>query len=73
MVLQAEKIGLGGRVLDELVNDVDLPATFVDLAGLEISEVYQGHSLLPLLEGNETELREDIYTEHKFKARKNFN
>ena len=61
-----------GRVLNELVNNVDLPATFVDFAGLEIPEVYQGRSLLPLLEGNETEWREDIFTEHKFKAYNNF-
>jgi len=61
-----------GRVVNELVNNVDLPATFVDFAGLEIPEVYQGSSLLPLLEGNETEWREDIFTEHKFKAYNNW-
>ena len=61
-----------GRVVSELVNNVDLPATFVDFAGLEIPELYQGHSLLPLLEGKETEWREDIFTEHKFKAYNNW-
>lgn len=61
-----------GRVVSELVNNVDLPATFVDFAGLEIPAVYQGHSLLPLLEGKETEWREDIFTEHKFNAYNNW-
>jgi arylsulfatase A-like enzyme len=61
-----------GRVVSELVNNVDLPATFVDFAGLEIPAVYQGHSLLPLIEGKETEWREDIFTEHKFNAYNNW-
>lgn len=61
-----------GRVLNELINNVDLPATFVDFAGLEIPEVYQGRSLLPLIEGEETEWREAIFTEHKFKAYNNW-
>jgi arylsulfatase A-like enzyme len=61
-----------GRVVSELINNVDLPATFVDFAGLEIPAVYQGHSILPLLEGEEVEWREDIFTEHKFKAYNNW-
>jgi len=55
-----------GRVVKELVNNVDLPATFVDFAGLEVPEVYQGRSILPLLEGKDVDWRQDIFTEHKF-------
>jgi arylsulfatase A-like enzyme len=61
-----------GRVVSEMVNNVDLPATFVDFAGLEIPAVYQGHSILPLLQGEEVKWREDIFTEHKFKAYNNW-
>ena len=61
-----------GRVVKELINNVDLPATFVDFAGLEIPEVYQGLSILPLIEGKEVEWREDIFTEHKFKVYNNW-
>jgi arylsulfatase A-like enzyme len=60
------------RVLTELINNVDLPATFVELAGLEVPEVYQGRSLVPLVKKSEKEWRKDIYTEHKFKAYSNW-
>ena len=56
-----------GRVVSELVNNVDLPATFVDFAGIDVPDVYQGHSLLPLMEGEvPADWRKDIFTEHKF-------
>jgi arylsulfatase A-like enzyme len=56
-----------GRVVNELVNKVDLPATFVDFAGLEIPGVYQGRSVLPLVEDKAPDdWRKDIFTEHKF-------
>ena len=59
--------GKRGRVLPQLVNNVDLPATFVDLAGREIPEIYQGRSLVPLIEGeNVSDWREDIFCEHAF-------
>jgi arylsulfatase A-like enzyme len=61
-----------GRVLNELINNVDLPATFVDFAGLEIPQVYQGKSLLPLIKNDDVEWRENIFTEHKFKAYSNW-
>ena len=62
-----------GRVVNELVNNVDLPATFVDFAGLEIPEVYQGRSVLPLVEDKAPDdWRKDIFTEHKFSMTNNW-
>ncbi|MHC5119112.1 MAG: sulfatase family protein, partial [Planctomycetota bacterium] len=62
-----------GRVVTELVNNVDLAPTFVDVAGINVPEVYQGHSLLPLLEGKRpANWREDIFCEHKFKKFNNW-
>ena len=56
-----------GRVVPELVNNVDLPATFVDWAGLDIPEVYQGHSLRSLMEGEvPADWRQHTFTEHMF-------
>ncbi len=56
-----------GRVVPELVNNVDLPATFVDWAGVDIPDVYQGHSLRPLMEGEvPADWRQDVFTEHMF-------
>ena len=62
-----------GRVVKELVNNVDLPATFVDLGGVEIPEVYQGRSIMPLVEGKaQPDWRKDIFTEHKHKIFNNW-
>lgn len=57
-----------GRVLKELVNSIDLPATFVDFAGVEVPKVYQGRSLVPLVQGRAvTDWRKDVFCEHVFK------
>ena len=62
-----------GRVMKELVNSIDLPATFVDLAGVEVPEVYQGRSLVPLLQGKRVKnWREDIVCEHSFSEFQNW-
>ena len=56
-----------GRVVEELVNNMDMAPTFVDLAGVEIPERYQGVSLVPWLEGIvPTDWREETYCEHYF-------
>lgn len=39
-----------GKVTDALALNLDLPATFLDWAGIDIPERYQGHSLLPIIE-----------------------
>lgn len=62
-----------GRVVSELVSNVDLAPTFVQFAGEKIPEVYQGHSLMPLVEDEEvSDWREEIYCEHKFKRFNNW-
>lgn len=40
----------GGRV-KELVSLVDLPATLLDAAGLDVPDTFQGRSIMPLLRG----------------------
>ncbi|MDD2600428.1 MAG: sulfatase [Kiritimatiellae bacterium] len=62
-----------GRALPELVSNLDLAPTFVDLAGEKIPEQYQGRSLVPLMHGTPgSEWRKDIYCEHKFKRYNNW-
>jgi arylsulfatase A-like enzyme len=39
-----------GRVLEEMALNVDLPATFLDWAGVPKPKVYEGRSLAPLIE-----------------------
>ena len=54
-------------VVKELVNNVDMAPTFVDMAGVEIPEVYQGQSLLPFVKGESVpSWRKDIFVEHLF-------
>ena len=56
-----------GRVLDELVINLDIAPTLVQYAGLEIPSVYQGRSLTPLVEGtSKNQWRKDIFCEHQF-------
>lgn len=56
-----------GRVLDELVNNIDIAPTIVSYAGLEVPAEYQGRSLAPFVNGARVEeWREDIFCEHKF-------
>ena len=60
--------GQRGRVVTKLVSTVDLAPTFVDFAGVEVPEVYQGHSLVPLVEGKTpADWRKDIFCEHSLK------
>ena len=54
-----------GRVLDQMVLNVDLPATFLDWAGVAVPESYQGRSLAPLVRGESPEdWRRDFFCEH---------
>ncbi len=55
------------RLLPQMVMNLDLPATLLDLAGVEIPDKYQGHSLVPFLRGEEPATwRTDLFNEHHF-------
>lgn len=47
--------GARGIVDDHFVSLIDLTATFVDLAGVEVPEHFDGRSLLPLLRGEKVD------------------
>ena len=50
------------REIGQLVQNIDFAPTFLDLAGIKIPEEMQGVSLLPLMEGKDSEgWRESIY------------
>ncbi|NNE92705.1 MAG: sulfatase-like hydrolase/transferase [Verrucomicrobiales bacterium] len=54
-----------GQVTDAMALNVDLPATFLDWAGVEIPERYQGHSLKPIIEkGKPADWRTETFHEH---------
>lgn len=54
-----------GRVVDSLVLNIDLPATFTALAGLVPPPRYQGRSLAPFLEGRAPQWRDGFFCEFR--------
>ena len=56
-----------GRVVGAMALNIDIPATILDIAGVNISKVYQGRSLVPWLEGRPpSEWRTGFFCEHLF-------
>lgn len=54
-----------GRVTDALALNLDFPSTFLDWAGVDVPERYQGRSLEPVVsEGTPDDWRTDTFHEH---------
>ncbi|MCL4543155.1 MAG: sulfatase [Chloroflexi bacterium] len=53
-----------GRVEDALISNLDLPATIMDLAALDVPPAYHGHSLRPLLLGEGRWQRDAVFIEY---------
>lgn len=54
-----------GRMVEEIVLNIDLPATMLDLAGIAVPELYQGASLLPLYHNKVRDWRTFFFCEHR--------
>ena len=54
----------GGKVVDEMVLNIDIHPTIVSAAGAETPETVQGRSLLPLLEGRSVNWRREFVYEY---------
>ena len=53
-----------GEVTDAFVSTVDFMPTFLDAAGIPVPEGLAGHSLVPLLEGKKTAVRDHLFGEY---------
>ncbi len=54
-----------GQVTDAIALNLDLPSTFLDWAGAEVPERYQGHSLMPVVsQGKPDDWRTESFHEH---------
>jgi arylsulfatase A-like enzyme len=59
------KSEIRGRVIDETVMSLDIPATILDLAGVKVPDKYQGESLTQFVDGNQPDTwRTDFFCEH---------
>ena len=58
----------GGRAIDAMVSHIDLFPTVCELADVAPPDWLQGHSLLPLLHGQASEIREEIHAEVTYHA-----
>jgi len=61
----------GGEVYDELLSNVDLLPTVLDLVDVEVPDSVAGRSFLPLVEDGEYEPRERIFSEMTYHDRYN--
>lgn len=57
-----------GTVVEELIQNVDIAPTFLELAGIGKPEQMQGMSFLPLLEGKQIPWRDMIYYEYYWES-----
>ena len=56
------RLGVSGKVVDQMVQNIDFAPTILDFAGVAIPEGMQGRSLRPLLEGKAVQdWRQSIY------------
>ncbi len=55
-----------GKVIDSLVSHVDVFPTLCELLGLEKPDYLEGVSLVPLMTGEQDQVRDDIFAEFNF-------
>ena len=56
---------LRGKVPGSMALNIDIPATILDYAGIDVPAGYQGRSLVPLVEGRDPgRWRDDTFAEH---------
>ena len=55
-----------GKYISQPVVGQDIPATILDMCGLDIPASYQGKSLCPLIKGEKTDWRKDVFLENLF-------
>ncbi len=56
----------GGKVLDQMISNIDLMPTLLDLIGAKLPENIEGKSFLPILKDTTIPFRSEIFTEKTF-------
>jgi len=67
LIMYAEPFGLtGGRVYGDLISNVDIVPTILDMLGLPVPERIQGRSFAKLLRGQPYQARDHLFVEKTF-------
>ena len=53
----------GGGALNQLVSLIDMPATLLNAAGIDVPDEMEGRSILPLVQKTSTEWRDDMFVQ----------
>jgi arylsulfatase A-like enzyme len=64
MIVRCPKLFPKGKVRDEMVLNIDLAPTFLELAGAAVPREMQGRSWVPLLTGKQTGWRQSFLAEY---------
>jgi len=56
----------GQKISVVFVVGQDIPATILDICGVDVPSSYQGSSLCPLINGKKTDWRKDVFLENLF-------
>ena len=52
-----------GSRIEDVISLIDLPASIVAMAGLDIPESFQGHDFLPLIHGQDSDMPDEAFIE----------
>jgi arylsulfatase A-like enzyme len=66
IISDPRRASLHGTKRNEMVLNIDLAATMLEMAGVAVPDAMQGKSLIPLVQGRSPEWRQDFYYEHFF-------
>jgi N-sulfoglucosamine sulfohydrolase len=58
----------GGKVQDALISHIDIYPTLCELVGIERPDYLQGRSMMPLIRGEQTSIRDEIFAEMTWHA-----
>lgn len=58
----------GGRNIEALVSQIDIFPTLCDWLGIKRPQWLQGHSLMPILQGEKSEVNEEVFAEVNYHA-----
>lgn len=64
MMVHCPELVKGGTVLSELVQNIDIAPTVLELAGIEKPNDMDGESMISLLQGKETKWRNEVFYEY---------